>query len=237
MKFCTFGNTDKGKVRSENEDMFLVHEERKVYAVADGLGGLPGGKEASNMTIAELEEAISGPRYPDPLDYERLFNFINRKVHAEGRKISEEIGIGSTLTALQLNGRGISIGHVGDCVVFLFRDRDYIKITTDHTMAAEMKARLEPGQEAYIPEYFSHTLTRCLGQQGGIEVDVYHQTLKEGDRLLICSDGITKTQSEEELLNEVWRSETPEDFIDRIIEVANERGGPDNSTGVAIYVE
>ena len=159
MKFCTFGNTDKGKVRLENEDRFLVHEGRKVCVVADGLGGPAWGQLGQQYDHYRTDEAIYGPRYPNLIDYDRLFNFINRKMHEEGRKIREVIGIGSTLTTVPLNGRKISIGHVEDCVVFLFRDRDYIRITNDHTMAAEIKARLEPGTGGVYTRVIPHMLS------------------------------------------------------------------------------
>ena len=237
MNISTSGLTDRGIVRQINEDMLLVNDERQIYAVADGLGGLPEGALASNLAISHLEEAISDNHHVAQLDYESLFNYLNHIVYEEGRKVSQEIGIGSTLTVLHLNGDTATIGHVGDCVVYLFRDGQSEKLTTDHTMAAEMRSRLGPNEAVYIPEYFSHTLTRCLGQQGTIEVDVYDCKLLNGDRILICSDGVTKTQSEEELLEEASKAETPEACTRQIIDLSNERGGPDNSTAIAIFVD
>ena len=236
MNISSFGHSDKGKVRSCNEDMFLVDDSHCIYAVADGLGGLPGGKTASNLAIQYLEEAVSLQDFPDNMNYGELFDHINGKVHKEGLKIDREIGIGTTLTVLQFNSKDVIIGHVGDSAILLFRRNSWIQLTTDHTMEEEMRARLKPGEDAYIPEYFSHTLTRCIGQQGGLSTDVYKFTPRPGDRFLICSDGITKTMSEEEIHQESMATQTPKEMVMKLIEIANERGGPDNATCIAIFV-
>ncbi len=216
--------------------MFLVDDSHCIYAVADGLGGLPGGKTASNLAIQYLDEAVSSKEFPDKMSYLDLFDHINGKVYKQGQKINKEIGIGTTLTVLQFNSKDVIIGHVGDSAILLFRRNSWLQLTTDHTMEEEMRARLKPGEDAYIPEYFSHTLTRCIGQQGALSTDVYKFTPRAGDRFLICSDGITKTMSDEEIHEEAMASSTPKEMVMNLINTANERGGPDNSTGVAIFV-
>ncbi len=237
MKVSSFGHSDKGKVREQNEDMYLVDDRHCVYAVADGLGGLPEGQLASNLAIEYLSKAVSSNNSLDKLDYTSLFDRINKKVYKEGQKINKEIGIGTTLTVLRFNSKEAVIGHVGDSAVFLFRRNSWIQLTTDHTMEEEMRARLKPGEDVYIPEYFSHTLTRCIGQMGDLTTDVYKFSPRPGDRFLVCSDGITKTMSEEEIHKESKDSPNPEDLVMKLIEMANERGGPDNATGIAVFVE
>ncbi len=236
MRFSTFGLTHKGMVRSKNEDSLFVDDSMRIYAVADGLGGLPRGSLASTLAIETLKEELNDLNNTKSLDYKTIFNQINEKVHAEGKKISEEVGIGTTLTVVKLNVKDMHIGHVGDCSVFLCRQDALYQLTTDHTMEEEIRSRLQPGEDACIPEYFTHTLTRCIGQQGEVEADVYNQDIAAGDRILICSDGITKTMSEDDILREIKAINSPEKFVNRIIEIANEEGGPDNSTGIAIYV-
>jgi len=237
MKITSFGLTDRGQHRERNEDMLLVNDDHKIYAVADGLGGLPEGSLASQLAIDQLGKAIARPDFGNGFNYPDLFNSINGVVHAEGKKVSKEIGIGTTLTVLKFDGEEISIGHVGDSMVFLFRDQDCRQLTTDHTMAAEMKARLEPGEDAYIPEYFSHTLTRCIGQQGSIETDVYTLEPKFGDRLLLCSDGIPKTMDENDLLHDTVAANDPKTLAEDLIAKANQRGAPDNVTVIAVFVD
>lgn len=237
MKITAYGNTDKGKIREENEDMFLVDDDHRIYAVADGLGGLPEGSLASNIAINNLQQAVNAPEFSGKIDFDKLFNDLNEKVHREGLRISEDIGIGTTLTVLAMNGKKAFIGHVGDCVAYLFRKGQLTKITEDHTMAEEMRARYKPEDVPYIPEYFSHTLTRCLGQQGTIDTAVYKVAPQSGDRFLLCSDGITKTLENTELETEISHAGSPYNLVNSLIKAANDRGGPDNSTAIAIFLE
>jgi protein phosphatase len=237
MKITAFGLTDRGQLRERNEDTLLVNDTHQVYAVADGLGGLPEGSLASQLAINRLEKALEDPKFSENLDYPKLFNSISDAVHVEGKKVSKEIGIGTTLTVLKFDGNEFSIGHVGDSMIFLVRDRSCSQVTTDHTMAVEMRARLEPGEDTYIPEYFSHTLTRCIGQPGIIETDVYTLKPAAGDRLLIGSDGLTKTMSDEDILNDTVAAKNPKTLVEDFIAKANERGAPDNVTVIAIFVE
>lgn len=235
MHLLTYGQTDRGRQRSRNEDMLLVDDILRVYAVADGLGGLPRGALASNLAISSLEEYLRQAE-PGELDYATMFNFINRRVHAEGKLVSEEIGIGTTLTVVKVIGAEISIGHVGDCTVYLFRGDVWTQLTTDHTMEQELRSRLAPGETAYIPEYFTHTLTRCIGQAESVETDVYRHPIGPGDRLLVCSDGVTKVATPAELHAMIRQADHPEIFIEELIRTGNDRGGPDNITGIAIFV-
>ncbi|MDX2109260.1 MAG: PP2C family serine/threonine-protein phosphatase [Verrucomicrobiota bacterium] len=233
MKYKTFGLTHPGKMRTRNEDAYLLDDIRRIYAVADGLGGLPEGDLASSMAIQQLNELLSASTSREP-DYLKVFNEISRAVWREGVRLQAEIGIGTTLTLLVLRERSCTVCHVGDCAVFLFRKDKWEQLTTDHTMAEELRAQ-HPGEQVIVPEHFSHTLTRCIGQPGELQVEIRKHTLKAGDRLLICSDGITKTISEEELYYISKVSSSPQELIEKCINLANDRGGPDNSTGIAIF--
>ena len=235
LKVSSFGLSDRGKMREKNEDMLYVDDSKRVYAVADGLGGLPRGALASKLAIKLLEKSIE-KESNGTLNFEHLFNSINETVYLEGQKVSEEVGIGTTLTVIHLKNNSMDIGHIGDCTAFICRDNKWHKLTTDHTMEEEIRSRLAPDDDTEIPEYFSHTLTRCIGQQGEIETDVYNKDLKAGDRILICSDGISKTLTDEELHDETLIADTPESLIRGLIDIANDRGGPDNSTGIAIFI-
>lgn len=215
-----------------------LNDDRRVYAVADGLGGLPKGSLASTMAIEILEECISDPGFNGTADYGRIFNHINKRVFEEGRRVSSDIGIGTTLTVARLNEDGIvEIGHVGDCSCFLVRDGEINSLTTDHTMEEEIRSRLKPGEDAYIPEYFAHTLTRCIGQQGLVETDTIKESLVSGDRIIICSDGITKVLDDAEVLDLALSADDPEDLTRKLIDEANARGGPDNATVVTVWID
>ena len=236
MKIRSFGQTDRGLVREKNEDAFFCSEEKGVFAVADGLGGLPRGSEASELAIKLLAESV----FANPngnLDLPTLFESINQRVFKEGQLYAGELGMGTTLTTAAVSDASMMIGHVGDTAIFRFRKESWDQLTIDHTMEQEIRDRLKPGEEAFIPDYFSHTLTRCIGQGKQIQTDVYHIEIEAGDRFLICSDGVTKTMQPEELARLINTVNTPEDFVSGVITLGNNRGGPDNITAIALFFE
>lgn len=237
MKIRSFGQTDRGLVREKNEDAFICSEDRGVYAVADGLGGLPRGSEASELAIKLLAESIYAENTNGRLDLQTLYETINQRVFKEGQQYAGELGMGTTLTTAAITGANMMIGHVGDTAIFRFRDDQWDQLTIDHTMEQEIRDRLKPGEEAFIPDYFSHTLTRCIGQGKQIQTDVYHIEIEPGDRFLICSDGVTKTMQPEELARLINDCDTPEQFVNGVITLGNNRGGPDNITAIALFAE
>ncbi len=103
-------------------------------------------------------------------------------------------------------------------------------------MAQDMLDRLGPGENAYIPEYFAHTLTRCIGQNDPLDIDTYEYKIEGGERLLLFTDGVTKTMSMRELHELFFAYDDPKPLVKRIIKTANERGGPDNVTAIALFL-
>ncbi|MGA2051778.1 MAG: protein phosphatase 2C domain-containing protein [Opitutales bacterium] len=236
LPFQAYAQTDRGLQRERNEDAFLALPKLGFFAVADGLGGLPEGALASMIAVERLQQCLTAPGRNGKIDFDQLFNFVNTAVHDEGLKVSEDVGIGTTLTAVKLNRGQLEVGHVGDSGLLLFRPgQDTRQLTTDHTMAEEMRARLRPGDNVYIPDYYTHTLTRCIGQSGEIEVDRFSIPVAPGDRLLLYTDGVTKVLRLDELNQQVWLDDSPEKFVERIVHIANQRGGPDNVTAIAIF--
>ena len=231
-KIYAFGKTDPGISRQDNEDNLLVDNDQQLYAVADGLGGLPEGGRASRMAAEQLGQAQGN------FNLAELLTQVNEAVYKKGVELAGELGMGTTLTAVHVAGRLLSIAHVGDSGVVVFNQAGYTKLTKDHTMAEQIRDRLEPGQEdTYIPEYFEHTLVRCIGQAQTIEVDTARYTLSSGDRVLLYTDGVTKALSLTELQAEIQQASSPEAFVEAVIGKANERGGVDNATAIALFVE
>jgi PPM family protein phosphatase len=234
--FQAYGRTDRGLMRERNEDAFLSLSKQGFFAVADGLGGLPEGALASNLAVEFLEQLLERPGRNGKVDFRDLFNAVNARVYDEGRRVSEEIGIGTTLTAFKIGKGHLEVGHVGDSGLYQFRPGQPVrKLTTDHTMAEEMRARLRPGDNMYIPDYYTHTLTRCIGQAGEIEVENFAVPVLPGERFLLYTDGVTKVLQEEELNPQIWLDDSPEKAVRRLIDIANRRGGPDNVTAIAVF--
>lgn len=224
-------------MRSDNEDSLLVDSKRSVFAVADGLGGLPEGSMASELAVKALGEHLKQSEGNAPLDFKSLFFTINERVFQKGHQVSSEMGIGTTLTVGQIDGNLLRVGHVGDSGLVVFNSRSWRQVTHDHTMAQEMLDRLLPGEHAFIPEYFSHTLTRCIGQMTRVDTDYYEHEITVGDRILLFTDGVTKTMNLDEIHDEILKENDPEAFVTKIIDTANDRGGPDNITAIAIYCD
>lgn len=232
-----YGQTDRGLVRDENEDNLFMDTFRHVYAVADGLGGLPGGAAASTIAVTRLAGFMENAQLNHRLPFEAIFNEIQDAVVEEGLKFDEEIGIATTLTLGQIMGTKLLMAHAGDTGVFLFRGSEVKQLTKDHTMAQDIIDRMRTTSQVSIPDYYHHTLTRCVGQTDGVEPDIYECELQAGDRLLMYSDGVTKTWEHAELQASFYLAEDPESLVRQIVDVGNERGGPDNITAIAIFVD
>lgn len=231
------GISDKGLTRSVNDDSLMVEDAFCCYAVADGLGGLPEGALASRLAVEEVKRAISLTNGSDQPDFPAIFAEANERVQTEGQRINQDLGIGTTLTVAHFSDEQMHIGHIGDSGLVVFTPNTWVQITKDHTMAQDMLDRLNPGEHAFIPEYFNHTLTRCIGQNSPISTDTYDYKLEGTERVLLFSDGVTKTISMQELHEMVFNNSEPEQLVRKIIDLANERGGPDNVTAVAVFLD
>mgnify|MGYP001177515492 CR=1 FL=1 len=238
MTLKTFGNSDIGLHREQNEDSFLVLDELQLFAVADGIGGLPHGDQASDMAMECLRLWAKENEGIDSEDeFKAALEFVNEAVTEEGTRLTPDTGIGTTISALAVNESKVLVGHIGDSSGYLFRKKGAGKLTTDHTVAQEIFDKLEPGEQMpNIPEYYHHSLTRCIGQQADFRPDVHTYDLFLGDRLLVCTDGITDLIEPEEMHKMAIETDNPEDFVGNLIRKANQLGGHDNSTAVAVFV-
>ena len=224
--------TDIGRHRAENQDRWLVHDDLQLAVVADGMGGLPCGAEAAQCAIERLEPLLAGG-VPANIDaWRALLDLLNREVFALGLKLSPKLGMGTTFTAIRAQGERLDISHVGDSAAFRLRDGQLKQLTREHTVAAEILERRAAGLVERMPHAAEHMLTSCLGLPYLPHKDVVETDLRPGDRLLLCSDGLTKPV---ELLaiHAALACEKPlADIANQLIALANQAGGPDNITVV-----
>lgn len=229
------GLTDRGRQRARNEDAFICDEAEGLFAVADGLGGLPRGELAATTAVERLIALFDGDDAPAEPDWQSLFNRVNGGVIEASQKAGEE-GIGTTLTAVRIAKGRMHAGHIGDSGLFVFSSATHAtKMTVDHTMAQELIDACGADASGRIPEHYFHTLTQCVGQYAPLTVQTFSLKLTPGTRLLLYTDGVTKTQEMAELAALVFKTATPEALVRTIVEIANARGGPDNVTAVAIF--
>jgi serine/threonine protein phosphatase PrpC len=230
-------HTDIGKVRKENEDRALFDESAMLFGVADGVGGLPGGAEAAQEAVDIVTSAILAATPSEELDLTAIVTTANDAVAALGMRLSPGLGIGSTLTLGCIRGSRLKLAHVGDSRAFLIRNGEINPLTEDHSVENEAKRRRARGEVVYYSEAQRGALTRCIGQAVPPEVDLLDRALVGGDRLLFCTDGVTRMVTEKELGAAAAQASDPLALAKQLVDLAVERGGPDNATVVAVLVD
>lgn len=249
MFYLTAAKSDPGVCRETNEDSFCLAEGLSLYMVADGMGGHAAGEVASRMAVEMICGHIERARFvrePFSGKYrEELHDATNRLASAV-RLANEAIfraslenpawhGMGTTLAAIRGAGDRVGIVHVGDSRVYLIRKGGHEQITDDHTLVSEqMREGLLSAEEAERSPMKNY-LTRALGQREMVDVDLREVTVRSGDRLLICTDGLTNMVPEDVLLATVRSTSSPRVACRRLVEMANRLGGKDNITVVMMY--
>ena len=239
MKLTSCAITDIGRKRERNEDQFLLDDERNLFVVADGMGGHLGGETASQLAVATLSEVIGAGPAPAAAGGESLrwgLRQANRRVYAAAQEDFAGAEIGTTAVAMLLARGRASIAHVGDSRAYLLREGAIRQITDDHSYVGELLrlGLLTPEQARRHPH--RNQILRSVGIREEVEVDVQELEVLAGDRLLLCSDGLSGPVGDEELLA-IAGSGSPEDAASRLVELANARGGEDNITVVLVVVE
>ena len=237
MQLRSFAFSHIGRVRPENEDSFLCDDGRQLYAVADGIGGLPAGAQASQKAIAVLTQLITPDPPPKNLNYAEILQEINQQVFDLGRVLSPQSGLGSTLTWAHLVGVKLHINHVGDSAALRLRRKLLEQLTQDHTVEGENRARLVRGESGPFLTGHPHALTRCVGQPPPLRSECLVHTILPHDRYLFATDGITHFISTAEIADLLQTATTPEEVVTQLIERANQRGGHDNATAVVLFID
>ena len=242
-----FGKTDIGKVRKENQDDFAIREdsERRLVAavVCDGMGGAKAGGLASNLgtkTFMDyLERHLFGSTLKRP-SYSKIISTAcaesNGIVYQYSCFDADYNGMGTTLVGALIRKDQAFIVNVGDSRAYLISKKSIQQITQDHSLVAEMVRRGEITEEQAKNHPRKNIITNALGIEGEIQSDVFHIKLHKGDRPFLCSDGRTNIISDDELLNYSQIYDSAEEFVNHLIQVALDRGAPDNTTAVAVTI-
>jgi protein phosphatase len=232
VRLVTGAATDVGRVREGNEDAYLVDDAMGLVAVADGMGGHRAGEVASATALEALRAAITSGR---PL--RESIEDANDAVFTKSRTDQDLHGMGTTLTAGTLVAGGtLLVGHVGDSRAYLLHDGEMRQITEDHSLVEELvrEGRLTADEAAVHPQ--RSIITRALGLDLAVEVDVYPVELAPGDRLLLCSDGLTGMVQPDDIAATLRRESDPNRAAAQLVELANHAGGEDNITVVVVAV-
>jgi PPM family protein phosphatase len=232
MKIKVGATSDIGQVREGNEDSYLVLD--PLYAVADGMGGHRGGEVASNLALQTIERLFTAQEGTLTEQVEQA----NRAVFERSQNDREVAGMGTTLTAALVQGAQVRLAHVGDSRAYLFRDGELQVLTEDHTLVHKMLVEGEITESEAETHPHRSILTRALGVDGSVQVDEGIVEMRPGDRLLLCTDGLTGMVSDEQIKAVLAESKDPQEAVDRLVRAANRAGGIDNITAVVIdFVE
>ncbi|MDE3219569.1 MAG: Stp1/IreP family PP2C-type Ser/Thr phosphatase [Nitrospirota bacterium] len=241
--------SDTGLKRLHNEDRFVADPSLGLYVVCDGMGGGNAGEIASALGVeaihAHLTEAAKNPDLPliGPCDAtvsapaNRLASAIraaNDVIHRESWSRPEYAGMGTTVVAALLREDVLAIAHVGDSRLYLFRNGTIQALTTDHSWVAEQILKGFMTEEEAERSPRRNIVTRALGVESSIDVELTEVPVKSGDVLLLCSDGLTRGVRPTDILHVLSGPEDLSTMSERLIAMANEAGGDDNTTVLVV---
>jgi serine/threonine protein phosphatase PrpC len=227
--------TDIGRARGRNEDAYLVRD--PLFAVADGMGGHRGGNVASKVALEAIRAFDADGTDGDSTSaLVKDIRTANETVLARGEADRDLRGMGTTITALLVQGEQATIAHVGDSRAYRLRDGELEQLTQDHTLVHQLveEGRITADQAGRHPQ--RSILTRAVGVEPSVDVDASTIELRPGDRLLLCTDGLTGMLSDDAIREVLASEEDPQRASDRLVEAANAAGGDDNITVVVIDV-
>lgn len=230
--------SEVGRVRKENEDSCLVSIERGLFVVADGMGGHAGGQLASGTAIQVLDKEILAPTASDHCD-EILFDNLLKANNIILSKAQDEeyYGMGTTVTAAMFNSGALYIAHIGDSRAYLFRERSLKLLTQDHSLVNELLQKGELTLEEAQNHPRRNILTRALGTIEFPQIDLFDLPVQSGDLLLLCTDGLYNQVHDEEIANILSNKAPLEERVNKMVNLALERGGNDNITAVLVQYE
>lgn len=234
MKVSIGARSDTGRVRDANEDSYLVAE--PLFVVADGMGGHIAGDVAS-QTAVEVITNLSKERGPQ--EDGALESYVveaNAAIHRKAGEDPQLSGMGTTCTLLFLDGSTAHFAHVGDSRAYLLHDGSLRQVTEDHTLVERMvkEGRINRDEAARHPQ--RSIITRALGVDQNVEVDTFDIEVANGDRILLCSDGLTSMVDEGIVGDLLQKVADPQDAADRLVDAANLAGGEDNITVVIVDI-
>ena len=259
MRVSSASATDIGRKRLANEDYLRVREDLGLFVVADGMGGHEAGEVASQTAVEGIEAFIEATvemsphqTWPVPFDPQQTVNrnrlraafcWGNRKI-AKAVAASRELetsgkpSMGTTAVAVLIAGQAATVAHVGDSRAYRLRQGQLEQLTRDHS---EVEARIQAGLDPNDPalDDVRHVVTRALQGEQDLKVDLQEVSLRPGDRLLLCSDGVFTVLAEAQITDMLRRETNPnlDSACQALIRGANEGGGPDNVTAIVVEVD
>lgn len=243
--------TDVGLKREHNEDSLCADPQLGLFIVCDGMGGRNAGEVASGLAVEIIQKHMSEAHKADALP---LIGAVNAKLSPQTNRLASAVrlanqvvngasqskpgqsGMGTTVVCALLNGPMLSVAHAGDSRMYLVRGENIHALTADHSLVAEQVRQGILTEEQAEKSAQKNIVTRALGVEDTLQVDLDEIELVKGDVILLCSDGLTKGVKPSELMRVLREEKEPQAACDRLVKLANAAGGEDNTTVIVIMV-
>jgi protein phosphatase len=242
--------TDRGRVRKKNEDVYLVRVDEGLFVVCDGMGGCQAGEVASRLAADAILAELNGPAHePSPQTHDaggylaqtsRLADAVRRSnqvIYERAQHDPERAGMGTTVVGAWISDNVASLAHVGDSRAYLCRGRSLEQLTRDHSL---VEMQVESGlitRDQSSSSAYRNILLRALGRMPEVDVELNEVPVRQGDYLLLCSDGLTRMVPEDAVADAIVELRDPQAICNHLIDAANHNGGRDNITIVVVEVQ
>ena len=240
-----WGLTDLGCTRAQNQDAYLIEQLDKhtlLCVVCDGMGGAKSGNIASTLAadvfVQQVKQTWTGDTNQSGVDniLKNAVKLANFTVYDQSRQFEEFTGMGTTLVAVLISGKWATVVNVGDSRAYAIDHGGIHQITVDHSVVQLMinRGELTPEQAKTYPG--KSLITRAIGTESMVSCDVFHKKVSKGDYFLLCSDGLSNLMDDQEILFEVAHGQEKEKCCQRLLEIAKNRGAPDNVTSILVCI-
>lgn len=240
-----WGLTDPGCVRTQNQDTYMIEKLDRgslLCVVCDGMGGAKSGNVASSLAADVFVQEVRQSWAP-MLDGEKVDQILRRAVKLanftvfdQAQQFEEFSGMGTTLVAVLVRGKQVTAVNVGDSRAYCVDREGIRRLTTDHSLVQMMVERGELTPERARTYPGKNLITRAIGTEATVECDIFHLEVQRGDCLLLCSDGLSNMMDDQEILFEVAHGINKQYCCQRLLDIAKNRGAPDNVTSVLILI-
>ncbi len=240
-----WGLTDPGCVRAQNQDAYRMEQldrNAALFVVCDGMGGAKSGNVASTLAVEVFVEEVRRCYYSG-MELEEMEQMLrgavklaNFTVFDQAQQLEEFSGMGTTLVAALIQGKSVMTVNVGDSRVYHVGRNGIRRVTTDHSLVQMMVQRGELTPERARTYPGKNYITRAVGTEAVVDGDFTHLDVERGDCLLLCSDGLSNMMDDQEILFEIVHGVSKQHCCERLLEIAKNRGGPDNVTCILVQV-
>ena len=241
----SWGLTDPGCVRTQNQDAYQIEQLDRntlLCVLCDGMGGAKSGNIASSLAVDVFVQEIKRT-YHASMDKEKVNQMLrsavklaNFTVYDQAAQFEEFSGMGTTLAAVLVRGKEATVVNVGDSRVYAVDKNGIYQLTRDHSLVQMMVERGDLSPEMARSYPGKNFITRAVGTETVAECDLFHHKLERGDCLLLCSDGLSNMMDDQEILFEVVHGVSKQQCCQRLLDIAKNRGAPDNVTSVLIQI-